>query len=65
VTVREQTEWMETVNAGWNVVVGTDAARIVSAVRTFSPPANRPCIYGEKGAAQRCVDVLGCMGIGT
>jgi UDP-GlcNAc3NAcA epimerase len=32
VTLRDETEWVETVAAGWNQVVGSDAERIVAAV---------------------------------
>ena len=32
VTLREETEWVETVNAGWNQVVGTDTEKIIAAV---------------------------------
>lgn len=57
ITLRPETEWVETVEAGWNVVVGADRARIVEAVRSFTPPAVRPHLY-EEGAAGRIVKVL-------
>jgi UDP-GlcNAc3NAcA epimerase len=58
VTVRDETEWVETVAAGWNRVVGTDRGRIVEALESFVPPTERPAIYGEARAAERCVQLL-------
>jgi UDP-GlcNAc3NAcA epimerase len=58
VTVRDQTEWVETVAAGWNVVTGADTAAILNAVRTLRPPMQRPELYGAMGVADRCVIVL-------
>jgi UDP-N-acetylglucosamine 2-epimerase len=58
VTVRHETEWVETVAAGWNTVVGTDRERIVAALRHFAPPRHRPELYGTRGAAERCVRLL-------
>ncbi len=57
VTLREETEWPETVEAGWNVLVGSDPDRIVEAVG-IRPPANRPMFFGDGHAAERIVDVL-------
>lgn len=45
VTLRDETEWTETVAAGWNTVTGVDTNRILHAVRTFEPPAERPPLY--------------------
>ena len=58
VTLRDQTEWVETVEAGWNVVVGADKERIVRAARAFSPPASHPSLYGDGHTASRLVDLL-------
>jgi len=48
----------ETVEAGWNVIVGADEARIVEAVRSFTPPDAHPSLYGDGQAAGRCVALL-------
>jgi UDP-N-acetylglucosamine 2-epimerase len=37
VTLRENTEWVETVETGWNRLVGTDPGTIVSATREAGP----------------------------
>jgi UDP-N-acetylglucosamine 2-epimerase len=62
VTLRDETEWTETVEAGWNRVVGTDAARIRDAVATFTPPADRPALYvatdAGAGVARAIVSAL-------
>ncbi len=58
VTLRTETEWVETVAAGWNVVVGADRARILAAVRQAQPPGERPTFYGDGRAAQHIVRIL-------
>jgi UDP-GlcNAc3NAcA epimerase len=58
-TLRDETEWVETVAAGWNALVGADAGRITNAVLTFAPSTPRPPLYGDGGAAARCVELLG------
>ena len=58
-TLRDETEWVETVDAGWNILVGSDHARIVEGVCSFSPPSTRPALYGDGAAGARCVDLIG------
>jgi UDP-N-acetylglucosamine 2-epimerase len=58
-TLRNETEWVETVEAGWNVLVGSDLNKIVDAVDSFSPPDSHPVLYGDGAAAAKCVDLLG------
>lgn len=52
ITARDETEWVETVNTGWNVVVGASRERIVSAALDFQIPRERPEVYGN-GTASR------------
>jgi UDP-N-acetylglucosamine 2-epimerase len=59
VTLRNETEWVETVECGWNVLAGADTARIVETVRRFAPPAERPPLYASGNVAARCVELLG------
>ena len=57
VTLREETEWTETVQAGWNTVAGTDEARIRAALAK-EPPSEHPDLYGDGHAAERIAAVL-------
>ena len=59
ITLRDTTEWSETVDAGWNVLVGTDAERIAAALRRFRPTGERPPLFGDGHAASRVVEALG------
>ncbi len=52
VTLREETEWVDTVQAGWNTVVGVDADAFADALERPTP-AERPPIFGDGNAARR------------
>jgi UDP-GlcNAc3NAcA epimerase len=58
VTVRTTTEWVETVEAGWNRLVAADADAFAGAVSTAQPPLNHPPLYGDGHAAELIADVL-------
>jgi UDP-N-acetylglucosamine 2-epimerase len=58
VTLRDETEWVETVEAGWNVLAGADRGRIEAAVVSWSRPASRAPLYGDGLAASRIVTAL-------
>jgi len=58
VTVRNETEWTETVDAGWNTLTGADTDAIVAAVRGFRPERPRPQLYGDGRSADAIVDAL-------
>jgi UDP-GlcNAc3NAcA epimerase len=57
-TLRHETEWVETVEAGWNRLVGTDPSTIINAWRTFEPPSERPSIFGDGHASQHIAAIL-------
>ncbi|HIE38605.1 MAG TPA: UDP-N-acetylglucosamine 2-epimerase (non-hydrolyzing) [Anaerolineae bacterium] len=59
VTLREETEWVETVEAGWNRLVGADGRALLAAVREWEPPADRPNCFGDGRASERIVALLG------
>lgn len=58
VTMRDETEWVETVDAGWNRIVGASREAIVNAARTFTPPATRPPLYGNGNVADLIVATI-------
>ena len=73
VTLREETEWVETVEAGWNVLVGCDPDRIHQTALDLAyrspapsppctttplPPAPYPQPYGDGHAAERIVALV-------
>lgn len=47
ITFRDQTEWVETVEAGWNTLVGTDLVKITNAIADFQPRGPRKDLYGD------------------
>lgn len=59
VTLREETEWVETVEAGWNTLVGADPEAIDRELRRPVEPGEKPSLYGDGAAADRIAAVLG------
>jgi len=55
VTLREETEWVETVKTGWNVLVGSDPARIYRVALEAQPGVESAWPYGDGRAAERIV----------
>ncbi len=57
ITMRANTEWTETVELGWNVLVDLDATAAVAALDR-PRPATAPAVYGDGHAGERVVDAL-------
>jgi UDP-N-acetylglucosamine 2-epimerase len=58
ITLREETEWIETVDAGWNKLGGVDVNAIRSAFDSWHPSAERPALYGNGQAADEICQIL-------
>lgn len=58
VTLREETEWVETVDAGWNTLVGADEEAIEHELQREITLPEKPELYGDGDAAERMVALL-------
>lgn len=64
-TLRDETEWTDIVETGWNRLVGADTNLIVEQWHSFAPPSEHPPVLGDGRAAARIVAAIGqrfCVG---
>lgn len=58
ITMREETEWVETVDDGWNIIVGTDKAKILDAIHHFKPTQPQHALFGDGKASEKIVGLF-------
>lgn len=60
VTMRDETEWIETVDAGWNTLTGADTEAIIQAFLASETPPKKTAItpYGEGNASELCLKAI-------
>ncbi|MEA3323418.1 MAG: UDP-N-acetylglucosamine 2-epimerase (non-hydrolyzing) [Patescibacteria group bacterium] len=58
VTLRNETEWVETVEAGWNVLASCDSSKIINAVEHIQTGKKHPHLYGNGKAAEQIIQLL-------
>lgn len=59
ITLRTETEWMETVESGWNQIVGLSVTNLLNALKNFQKPAQSiKAIYGDGQASKQIAHVL-------
>ncbi len=58
ITLRPETEWVETVESGWNVLAGSDPEKILTAAKGLLKPEKKPDVFGDGHAAEKIVAAL-------
>ena len=58
ITLRTETEWVETVIAGWNRITGEDMGKILEFHESWFPESERPAYYGTGKAAELIRQIL-------
>lgn len=58
ITMRDETEWVETVENGWNIIAGADKDKILSSITGFVPEKEQQNIFGDGKAADKIVDIV-------
>jgi len=59
ITLRDNTEWVETVEDGWNVLVGADEEKIVREANEFEPGNKQRNVFGSGDASEIIVKIIG------
>jgi len=60
-TLRDETEWMETIQSGWNILVGSEMKTIVDEVRRRKgrkSPLKKRGIFGDGKASEKIVQII-------
>lgn len=58
ITMRPETEWIETIEAGWNTLVDSNKDDILKALDKNETPVNHPDFYGDGKASYKIVDYI-------
>ncbi len=58
ITLRDTTEWIETVNDGWNILTGANKSKILKAIKNFNPKGKQTEKYGNGNASKNIVSVI-------
>ena len=59
ITMRDTTEWVETVEDGWNVLVGADKEKIIKKANDFEPKGEQRDVFGSGDASTRIKRIIG------
>jgi len=58
ITLRDETEWIETVENGWNIIVGTNEEKIIDAILNFRPIIKQKNIFGDGDACTKILNII-------
>jgi len=58
ITMRDETEWIETVQNGWNIIVGSDSSKILDAIENFNPTGTPASAFGNGDTSSIITDII-------
>ncbi len=58
ITMRDETEWVETVENDWNRIVGTDKEKILDAIVNFIPSQPQMDIFGDGKSSEKICSII-------
>jgi len=58
ITLREETEWVETIDIGWNRLTGTNTQSILEAAEEIIIPENYPNLFGDGYSSRKICEIL-------
>lgn len=58
ITMRDETEWIETVQNGWNKIVGSDTSKILDAIENFNPTGTPASAFGNGDTSSIITDII-------
>lgn len=58
ITLRDTTEWVETLESGWNVLVGADKEKIIEAIHNFNPKGKQADVFGKGDTNRKIVELV-------
>jgi UDP-N-acetylglucosamine 2-epimerase len=61
ITLRDETEWLETVEAGWNILAGANRDKIIESAKAGRWPSTQYPAYGDGKAGEKIIDILGLL----
>ena len=58
ITLRDSSEWVETIELGWNRLAALDATAVAAAMADLRLPNEHPPLYGDGHASQRIAELV-------
>jgi UDP-GlcNAc3NAcA epimerase len=58
ITLRDETEWVETINSGWNSLTGVSESKILKCFENLTIPNEFIKLYGDGGSSKRIINNL-------
>lgn len=58
ITLRDNTEWIETIEDGWNVCIGANKEKIIEMMEEFKPNGEQRNVFGDGKSSERIIEII-------